>query len=82
MTTQSGFTDEYLFQHTTDDTEIKVIVKDVFVDKIIEAFVQFLRGCGHYDSCIYENMHELAEEYFELEKKRMENERQFKPVLD
>lgn len=82
MGTQSCFTDEYLFHHTADDTEVKVTVKDVFVDKIIESFVQFLRGCGHYDSCIYENMRELADQYFELEEKRREKERQLKPVLD
>lgn len=82
MGTHNSFTDEYLFHHTTDETEVNVVVKDVFVDKIIEAFVQFLRGCGHYDSCIYENMRELADQYFELEEKRMEKERQLKPVLD
>ena len=82
MGTQSSFTDEYLFHHTSDDTEVTVVVKDVFTDKIIEAFVQFLRGCGHYDSCIYENMRELADQYFELEEKRMERERQPQPVLD
>jgi len=74
MPIQSCFTDEYVFQHKTDEMELKVLVKDVFTDKIIEHFVDFLRGCGHYDKCIYENMRELADHYFELEEKRTEKE--------
>jgi len=75
-------TDEYIFCHRTDELEVKIIAKDIFTDKIIESFVNFMRACGHYDKCIYESMQEAAEQYFELEEKRTERERQVQPVLD
>lgn len=58
--------DEYCFLH--EDVEgVETIVKfqQVFTDKVIENFIQFLRGCGHYDVCIYTAMQFFAEEYFE-----------------
>lgn len=74
--------EKYIFQHKTEGLEINAVVSDVFTDKIIEHFVDFLKGCGHYESCIYENLRELSDQYFELEEKRKEKERQPQPVLD
>ncbi len=48
--------DVFYFYCKSENVETTTVVKDVFTDKIVEAFVDFLRGCGHFDSCIYEHM--------------------------
>lgn len=42
----------------------------MFCSEVIDNFVQFLLGCGHYETAIYEHMASVSEEYFELENKR------------
>lgn len=74
--------DNYTFQRKDLHSEITVVVKDMFTDEIIKGFIDFMRACGHFDSCIYEQMHELAEEYFEVKQKKKEFELEPKPVLD
>lgn len=82
MSIKDCFADEYILQHKTDNFELKVVVKDVLTNSIIESFVSFLLGCGHYDECIYETMRELSDTYFEIKQKRKEFESGFQPTLD
>ena len=62
--------EEYAFQHK-DCEGVETVVKfnQIFTDKVVENFVAFLRGCGHFDVCIYTAMQLLCEEYFEAMKK-------------
>ena len=57
---------EFCFLHEdSDGTETIVKFDQIFTDKIIENFIQFLRGCGHHDICIYTALQFFAEEYFD-----------------
>ena len=58
------------FKHVDGNTTITNTVNAMFVTEVIDSFVCFLRGCGHYEKAIYEHMSSISEEYFDLEEKR------------
>lgn len=58
--------DEFIFMHESfDGTETICKFNQEYTDKIVENFIQFLRGCGHYDTCIYTALALLVEEYYQ-----------------
>lgn len=58
------------FKHVDGNTTITSTVNTMFVTEVIDSFVCFLCGCGHWNKAIYEHMSSISEEYFELEEKR------------
>ena len=74
--------DVFRFHCKSGNVETTTVVKDVFTDKIVEAFVDFLRGCGHFDSCIYEHMRHMSDQYFEMEEKKTEIWKVSKPEVE
>lgn len=58
------------FKHVDGNTTITSTIDAMFVTEVIDAFVCFLCGCGHYEKTIHEHMSSISEEYFELEEKR------------
>jgi len=74
--------DVFYFHCKSENVETTTVVKDVFTDKIVEAFVDFLRGCGHFDSCIYEHMRHMSDQYFEMEEKKTNDLRPLPPEVE
>ena len=74
--------DVFYFYCKSENVETTTVVKDVFTDKIVEAFVDFLRGCGHFDSCIYKHMRHMSDQYFEMEEKKTEALRPLPPEVE
>lgn len=58
------------FKHVDGDTTVTNTVQTMFVTDVIDQFVCFLLGCGHYNKAIYEHMSSISEQYFELEEAR------------
>ena len=74
--------DVFRFHCKSGNVETTTVVTDVFTDKIVEAFVDFLRGCGHFDSCIYEHMRHMSDQYFEMEEKKTDALRPLPPEVE
>lgn len=60
----------FQFKHIDEDTSVRINLNAMYVGDVIDAFVSFLRGCGHYEKTIYEHMSEISDAYFEYEEKR------------
>ena len=58
------------FKHIDGDTSTTHTLTSMYVTDVIDQFVCFLLGCGHYNKAIYENMYSISEQYFDLEEKR------------
>ena len=58
------------FKHIDGNTTTTHTITAMYVNDVINQFVCFLLGCGHYNKGIYEHMSSIAEEHFELEEKR------------
>ena len=57
------------FKHVDGNTTTTNTVNTMFVSEVIDSFICFLRGCGHYDRAIYEHMSSVSEQYFDMEEK-------------
>lgn len=62
--------DLFYLHHTDGTTEYFYKFEEVFADNIVRHFVDFLRGCGHFDDPIYSAMREISDEYFESQEKK------------
>jgi len=58
------------FKHIDGDTSTTHTLTSMYVTDVIDQFVCFLLGCGHYNKSIYEHMSSISEQYFDLEEKR------------
>lgn len=58
------------FKHVDDNTTTTHTITSMYVGDVIDQFVCFLLGCGHYNKGIYEHMSSISEQYFELEEAR------------
>ena len=54
---------QFTFLHEDGEDRILYEFKAVTTDEIMRRFTDFLKGCGHYDTCIIGAMEEIAEEY-------------------
>lgn len=63
--TSSAIQDLFILQHIDGSNEITMKFQEVFTDRLVRQFVDFMRGCGHHDDNIYGAMAQVAEEYFE-----------------
>lgn len=61
--------DSFYFVHQDGNSQHATIFQESFCDDIVRHFVDFLRGCGHYDDPIYESMRGIANEYFASKEK-------------
>jgi len=62
--------DTFYLLHQDGNSQNLTTFQEVFCDNIVRHVVDFLRGCGHYDSVIYSCMREIADEYFQYEEKK------------
>lgn len=60
----------FQFKHIDEDTTVRINLNAMFVGDVIDSFVLFLKGCGHFEKAIYEHMSEISDAYFEYEEKR------------
>jgi len=60
----------YEFKHVDEDHTYLVSFNAEIVDAVIDAFVQFLQGCGFSDLCIHSYMSEMSDFYFKDIEKR------------
>jgi hypothetical protein len=58
------------FKHVDGNTTVTNTIQAMFVGDVIDQFVCFLHGCGHYNKAIYEHMCSISEQYFDVEEKR------------
>jgi hypothetical protein len=63
----------YEFKHIEGNTTVTYTFSEMYTSKIIDEFISFLRGCGHFEPGIYEHMSSISEEYFEIQEKLNKN---------
>ena len=54
---------QFTFLYEDGEDRILYEFKAVTTDEIMRRFTEFLKGCGHYDTCIIGAMEEITEEY-------------------
>lgn len=54
---------QFTFLYEDGEDRILYEFKAVTTDEIMRRFTDFLKGCGHYDTCIIGAMEEITEEY-------------------
>jgi hypothetical protein len=59
----------YEFKHVDEDTTYLVSFNADMADSVIDAFVQFMAGCGYSHDYIYSYLEEIAQMHFEAQKK-------------
>lgn len=69
MTSETLY-NHFELKHIDDKTTVTCSFQAMFTSEVIDNFISFLRGCGHYEKGIYEHMSSISEEYFEMEEKR------------
>ena len=62
--------DTFYMLHLDGNSQNLTTFQEVFADNIVRQFVDFLRGCGHYDDVIYGCMRDIAEEHFQCQEKK------------
>jgi hypothetical protein len=61
--------DLFILQHIADEVETKMEFREIFTDRLVLQMINFMRGAGHHDDCIYNAMAQAAKEYFECKEK-------------
>jgi peptide deformylase len=55
----------YTLLHEDGDTRILMEFKEIVADRVIQHFIDFLKGVGYMESSVFEVMQQLSTEYFE-----------------